>query len=114
MGNPTDAERQQEAVEATVPGTWPNGEPDDVRDMARRRTDLAQRADDLAARLEAELYDGIDVDLGLALREAVKANRAFAEACRNGDDEEEFDRTLHETSRTIAHCLELAEALDVE
>ncbi|SNR34953.1 hypothetical protein [Actinomadura mexicana] len=96
---------------ASIPGQWPGGEPDDVRDMARRRGDLAQRADDLAARLEAELYDGIEVDLGLAVREAAEANRAFAAACRNGD-EEEFDRALRETSRTIARCVDLVEALD--
>jgi hypothetical protein len=98
---------------ATIPGQWPNGEPDEVRDMARRRADLAQRADDLAARLEAEA-DGVrDVDLGQAVRRAAAANRAFAAACRNGD-EEEFDRTLRETSRTIARCVDLVSGLDVE
>lgn len=113
MRDLTDVSGDLKAAEATIPGQWPNGEPDDVRDMAERRTDLAQRADDLAARLEVEAEGVRDVDLGLAVRQAAEANRAFAAACRDGD-EDEFDRALRETSETIARCVDLVDALEVE
>ncbi|SFO14244.1 hypothetical protein SAMN04489713_104254 [Actinomadura madurae] len=103
----------EQPATGTIPGEWPNGEPDDVRDMARRRADLAQRADNLATMLEAEA-DGIrDVDFGLAVRRAAAAHRAFAAACRDGDDDE-FDRTLREASEMIRRCVATVETADGE
>ncbi|GGP98278.1 putative nucleic acid-binding Zn-ribbon protein [Actinomadura coerulea] len=116
-GRRADEEARQRAdeqpVTGTIPGEWPNGEPPDVRDMARRRADLAQRADDLAAMLEAEADDVRDVDLGQAVRQAAEAHRAFADVCRNGD-EEEFDRALREISDMIRRCLATVRRCDVE
>jgi uncharacterized protein YukE len=88
MNHSTDAEGSQEATEAN---------------MADRRSNLARRADNLAEQLERDLGNVGDAHLAGAVRDAAAAMRALGDACR-GDDDEQFDRALDDSSAALNRC----------
>ncbi|GAA1789412.1 hypothetical protein [Actinomadura chokoriensis] len=90
--------------------TWPDGEPADVRDMARRH-DLARRADDLAAMLSRDLGDVRDERLTVAVRATVEGLRALSAACPTAD-EDAILRAAEHAHTALVRCADLVAEIE--
>ncbi|MFG1855019.1 hypothetical protein ACGFJT_24515 [Actinomadura geliboluensis] len=85
--------------------TWPDGEPQGVRDMARR-LDIARRADRLAAQLERDFANVRDERLAEAVRATIEGLRVLSAACPTAD-EDAILRAAEHAHTALGHVADL-------